>query len=335
MTSRVTFAGVCAPVAAVLTTGCVGEPWTPSVSVGMWAQPPPDGHIFAGNVDTASLLNRWSLPSSDPWSRYQKMTLLSAAEDMEPGTKLPDTGALDVVRTARLAGRRLGEIGIPADTMVMVDLRGAASVAFGAELSRAAKTPVSLVLTFNNWPHEDEMVPAEETLTALINESPRPGGGGTPVLLLDAWRLAYQDEEPEPGVVDNRYIVSNLPPAAELARAGIRHVIYLVESLDDTDVEEDDLNETFLAWQTAGVHISMLDLAGLDERPAPYPWDSVLFDNAIIIGHRPLVIHNPRFYIHAHGGFGGLRAAPGVAGGHAHWGGHGFSGGGHGGHGGG
>jgi hypothetical protein len=276
-------------------------------------------------------MQRWALPETDPWSRFQKMTLLTSLDDMDAATPLPDTNALDVVQNARATARRVGAAGIPEDTLFIVDLRGPASVAFGAELSRASASPVSLVLTFNNWPSDDEIVPAEETLSSLVANAPRANGGGAPVFLLDAWRLAFRFDEADPGWVDNRYMLTDMPGAEVLAQRGIKHVVYLVESLDDTEVEEDDLNETFLAWQTAGVQISMMDLGSFGEPDGVYPWENAFAHTYIHINPRRLLIHDPHFYVGAHGGFGGLRATPGVAGGHAHWGGGGFHGGGHGG----
>ena len=173
---------------AVLSSACVTEPWTPSVPVAYWSQPVPDGHIASGNVHTADLMQRWALPDTDPWARFQKMTLLTSMDDMDAETKLPETNGLDVVQNARATARRVGAAGIPQDTLFIVDLRGPASVAFGAELSRASASPVSLVLTFNNWPSDDEIVPAEETLSSLVANAPRANGGGAPVFLLDAWR---------------------------------------------------------------------------------------------------------------------------------------------------
>jgi hypothetical protein len=303
------------------------------VPVAYWSQPVPEGHQASGDVHAVDLMQRWSLPVADAWAPYQKMTLLTSIDDMDPGTTLPDVNALDVVQSARLAARRIGAAGIPTDTMFIVDLRGPASVAFGAELTRSTVSPLSLVLTFNNWPAADEVIPAEETLAALVSNTPsiNGNGGGSPVFLLDAWRLAFRFDEADPGWVDNRYMLVDMPPADVLLRHGIKHVIYLVESLDDTEVEEDDLNEAFLAWQAAGVSISMLDLGAVEESATPYPWNSLLYSTRLNIVPRRLLIHDPHFYVGAHGGFGGLRATPGSAGGHAHWGGGGFHGGGHGG----
>jgi hypothetical protein len=316
---------------ALFSSACALQPWTPSVPVAYWSQPVPEGHTETGNVHSSDVIQRWALPDGDPWAPYQKMTLLTSLDDMDAATRLPDTDGLDVVQHARQAARRLAAAGLPPSTLIIADLRGPASVAFGAELSRDAQSPVSLVLTFNNWPSEDEVIPAEETLSALVHDQPHTQGNGTPVFLLDAWRLAFRFDQADPGWVDNRYMVIDMPSAEVLAQRGIKHVLYVVENLDETEVEEDDLHEAFAAYQASGVRVSMVDLDGFQERPAPYPWDSVFIDGALDVSPRPLIIHDPTFYVGAHGGFGGIRATPGVHGGHAHWGGGGFHGGGHGG----
>jgi hypothetical protein len=318
---------------ALFSSACAMQPWTPSVPVAYWSQPAPEGRTPTVDVHSADVMQRWALPDTDPWAPYQKMTLLTSLDDMQADTKLPNTDGLDVVTHARNAARRIAAAGIPANTMIVADLRGPASVAFGAELSRSMQTPVSLVLTFNNWPAEDEMIPAEETLSALVHDSPRPpsstGYGGPPVFLLDAWRLAFRFDESDPSWIDNRYTVTDMPTADVIARNGIKHVIYLVENLDETDVEEDDLHDTFTAYQGAGIRISLMDLDSIGERDVV--WSAVLNDTVLDVQPRPLIIHDPRFYVGSHGGWGGIRATPGVHGGHAHWGGGGFHGGGHGG----
>jgi hypothetical protein len=314
---------------ALFSSACAMQPWTPSVPVAYWSQPVPEGKTATTDVHASDVIARWSLPDTDPWAPYQKMTLLTSLDDMQADTKLPYTDGLEVVMHARLVARRVAAAGLPSGTMIVADLRGPASVAFGAELSRNAQTPVSLILTFNNWPAEDEVIPAEETLSALVHDSPKAQGGGPPVFLLDAWRLAFRFDEADPGWVDNRYTVPDMPTADVLRQNGINHVIYLVENLDETDVEEDDLHETFTAYQGAGIRISMMDLDSIAEHDVV--WSTLLNDTVLNVQPRQLVIHDPRFYVGSHGGWGGIRATPGVSGGHAHWGGGGFHGGGHGG----
>lgn len=321
---------------ALFGTACATQPWTPSVPVAYWSQPVPEARPTIAQPGDL-LLRRWSLAETDPWAPYQKSTLVTAFAEMDPATQLPDTEQLDVVHAARASAQRVGAVGFPSDVMVVVDLRGAASVAFGAELTRSSRTPVSLVLTFNNWPSEEELVPAEETLAALVRDAPSPQAspqGGTPVFLLDAWRLAFRFDEPDPDTVDNRYTVSDLPSPDVLRARGITRVLYVVENLDETDVEEDDLNAAFLAYQVAGIRVSMTDLDFMSQRERALPWPTILDSCTLQVASRQVIVDDPYFYARAHGGWGGVRGW----GGHGHWGGRGFGhghGGGWGGHGGG
>ena len=251
---------------------------------------------------------------------------------------MPDVSSLDDVRRAAVAARRIAGDGLPPDTLWVVDLRGPAAVAFGTSLSHVAREPVSLVPTFNNWPAEDEMVPAEETLAALTTMSPAPAGAtqsgsARPVFLLDAWRLAYRDDEPGDDPYHTRYAQTprDLPDAATLYAQGIRRVVYLVQSRTDMAAEEDDLHATFLAWQAAGIRIAMVDLDRF-EQPI-LVWDDLWIDDDFVVQPRLTILDDPGFFERAHGGFGGVHARPshvhsggvwsghgglGGAGGHAH-----------------
>ena len=88
------------------------------------------------------------------------------------------------------------------------------------------------------------------------------------MFLLDSWRLAYRFDDPGDDTYDNRYILTRAicPTPATLRARGSCRVVYVVQSLDDTRVEEDDLHPTFLEWQRAGIPIAMVDLDRL-ERP--------------------------------------------------------------------
>lgn len=275
-------------------------------------------------------LATWQLPADDPWARYNKWTLLASLGEQAVLGQLPDVRALHIVRRAEQAGQLLGSAGLAPDTLWIVDLRGAASVAFGNAVSHAASHPVSLVLTFNNWPAPRELIPAEETLAALVTLRPRLPeagiSGSRPVFLLDAWRLAFRDSEPDEEVVDNRYYLngSDLPDADTLHRHGIRQVVYVTETLGSESApitEEDDLNDPFLRYAQAGLQVGMLGLDDLlGERPAP---DHARFVFAggvspryvrsvrlYVPRHRPTLITSHHFYKRAHGGFGGPRARP-------------------------
>jgi hypothetical protein len=319
---------------ALLASGCAVRPWTPAVSVAYWSPAPQVHALQLPAQDDA--LRRWELPPSDPWAGYAKYTLLSSLDSRSVQVELPDVALLDTVQRAAAAGRQIGSEGLPPDTLWIVDMRGAASVAFGVALSQAADEPVSLVPTFNNWPAQDELIPAEETLAAMTTMSPHlpdPGAAGSrPVFLLDAWRLAYRFDQPGDDTYDNRYILSpsDLPDPQTLRAHGIRRVVYLVQSLDDASVEEDDIHLSFLEWTRAGIPIAMIDLDRAEERTATDRWDEIWLDDGLWVEPRVTIVDEPGFYLRARGGFGGLHARPSpvhVGGG---WTGHGGYGGAHG-----
>jgi hypothetical protein len=300
-----------API-AILSTACAARPFTPSVSVAYWSEEVP-GSVQAPTTRPSEAIGRWQLPTSDPWSRYTKLTLLGSLDADASHLELPDVMRLDVVQRAERAAAALASAGLPSDTLWMVDLRGPASVAFGAALTRLAREPVSPVLTFNNWPAENELIPAEETLAALLLLTPKmPAGGvaGRPVFLLDSWRLAYRFDAPDEEVYDNRYVLNptDLPDAETLRAQGITRVVYIVDSLDDTDTEEDDLHEVFLAYQAAGVSLHLVDLTWAEGRvsSAPAPLPVALGDQVFVVRERVTILSSPIFYNRARGGFGGV-----------------------------
>jgi hypothetical protein len=313
-----------API-ALLTAACTDRPTTPSGYAEDWSDQGAPPQIVA-LPSQGEAIARWQLPPTNVWARYEKYTLMSALDAVPRTAPLPDVTQLEVVQRATSAAARVASAGLPNDTMWVLDMRGAASVAFGAELSRASREPVALVPTFNNWPAENEMIPAEETLSALIAFSPRPTDPGAtstrPVFLLDAWRLAYRDDEPPDDVTDNRYILnpSELPDPAMLRAQGIRRVAYVVESLSDTTNEEDDLNPIFAAYEAAGIELYMLDLDVLlqpvamqyDQPVVGYYYWGVWFGPRYYFacGRRWTILDDPRFYTRAHGGFGGIHSGP-------------------------
>ena len=279
----------------------------------------------------------WLLPATNPWAPYQKSTLLSVLDADERVARLPDVGELDVVGNARRAAAAVAAAGMPRGTMWVVDLRGAASVAFGAMLSVKSTEAVAPVITFHNRPYDNEVVPAEETLAALATMRPRlPMGSesGQPVFLLDAWRLAYRYDRPDDEVIDNRYMLtpSDLPDADALFGQSIDRVFYVVESLETAAEEEDDLHETFEAYQAAGIAVCIVDLAILGRIEPGALWDElVCYQRPLFVDpNRVTIVSDPNFYFRARGGFGGTGILYGGA--HGFGGGRGFRmGGGHGG----
>ncbi len=337
---------ITAPI-AIFAGACSLRPWTPSVSVAFFAEETPGEKAYQlPSAEVAAA--RWQLPTSVPWSRYAKLTLFSAlgsspSPNSSTMAELPDVTQLEVVKSTDAAAANVAKLGVPDDVMWVVDLRGAASVSFGAALSQRAAEPIAPVVTFNNWPAENELVPAEETLAALISTSPRlldaggPIARARPVFLLDAWRLAYRFDEPDDDVVDNRYVLggADLPSVEVLRSQGISRMIYVVEDLDDTSLEEDDLHATFAAYAQGGIALYLVDLRWLAETTSLAPAASDLESHALAIDPRVTLLDDPSFYARAHGGFGGIHATPvrfGVHWGVGHaWGGGGWGGGGFGG----
>lgn len=231
-------------------------------------------------------------------------------------TELPDVSKLLTVNNAIAAAAQVVATGLPEDAMWVVDLRGPAAVAFGSYLSHHAQPAVSVVPTFNNWPADNELVPAEETLAAMATmlpqQPPPEAQGSRPVFLLDAWRLAFRSEKIEEDVVDNRYYLNpgELPDPQRLRDQGIRRVIYVVELRADVETEEDDLNTVFYAYQQAGITVHFVDLEQLAGRSPEVPWATVLQESTFVIAPRPTIIYDSAFYLRARGGFGGLSARP-------------------------
>jgi len=307
-----------APV-ALLTTACAVR--TPATALDARGEIATETYSLALPSDAQAIAS-WQLPPTSAWARYEKLTLLTYLADVPVTASMPDVTGLDVVRRAERAAGRLAEVGVQEDTMWVVDLRGAASVAFGATLSRQSYYPVATVLTFNNWPAENEVVPAEQTLAALVTMHPRPLGPGElqapPVFLLDAWRLALRGSTPDPTAMDNRYVLlpSDFPDPATLRTRGIRRVVYVVEDRGQSSTEEDDFNEVALAYQNAGITLALVDLSQLCDLapPEPQQWAERWADNYQDWGYdvraRATFFDDPLFYGRARGGFGGVRAAP-------------------------
>ncbi|MBX3209104.1 MAG: hypothetical protein KF764_28990 [Labilithrix sp.] len=325
------------PVALVGVTGCGLRPWTPSVSVAFWSEDVPSLREYAVPSST-ELAGRWQIAPESPWARYHKGTLIASVDPMAGRAALPDVRRLEVAARADAAAAHVAAAGLPADTLWLLDLRGAASAAFASRLSRDAREPIAPVVTFNNWPAHDGLVPADETLAGLLTFPPRlpppeTAAHAHPVFLLDSWRLAYRFDDPGDDAFDNRYMLmpSDLPDAETLRAQGVTRVVYVVEDLDDAEVEEDDLNASFRAWQAAGIGIFIVDLAFLETVPPPvngaWPidWAGRLSPRGYWVRERYTLVDDPRFYARARGGFGlafgrpfihpGYRWVPGTGGG--------------------
>jgi hypothetical protein len=325
--------------AIVLLCGCAPEEYLPDpVLPGAVAPgPPPEPLVLPTTEPTRAVvelparedvLARWQLPATSPWLAYEKLTLPSVLAGARAWVEMPDVEELGEVQLAHLAGRTVAEAGVPDDAAWFVDLDGAASVAFATSLSHGLRDVTSVIPTFNNWPAENELVPAEQTLAAMITMSPRlPSADdpARPIFLLDSWRLAYKDEDIDDDVVDNRYMLgeSDFPTADVLREHGIAQIIYVVAS-DEIEVEEDDLNDLFASYASAGIAIHLVSVATLarHREPTADPWYVEIRLRPFVVRPRVTVCHDPRFYRRARGGFGGAHLMP-VPNGHVHYGFHG------------
>lgn len=302
---------------ALLSTACAVRGATPSTALEYSSDPTPHAQIVETPRE-ADAVAGWQLPAESPWSRYEKLTLLTYLGDDPTPVMLPEVSQLPIVQRAEVAAARLAAAGMPPGTLWIIDLRGAASVAFGSVLSRALPRQVAPVLTFNNWPADQEVIPAEETLSALISMRPAlptPADvGAAPVFLLDAFRLARRDEEMPDDVTDNRYFLleSDLPDAATLRAQGITRVVYVVEDRDVVSNEEDDLHDPAAGYEAAGIGFSMVDLAWFDRIGMAPNWDENLGYHAIAIGTRFTIFDTPGFFARGRGGFGGARSVSGA-----------------------
>jgi hypothetical protein len=147
----------------------------------------------------------------------------------------------------------------PGKVIVVTDLPGPEAVAFGAALADVA----DVILTFDNWPHPNGVVPSHETLGALLyyaDEVKEKGAKRTDkapaVVILDSNRLAaYSDDSDK---FDNRY-VAKIPTAENLQSLKVNSVLYAVPD-DKQNAELDDINEDFVTYKEKGINVAMMPL---------------------------------------------------------------------------
>ena len=153
----------------------------------------------------------------------------------------------------------------PEKTAVFVDLPGPEAIAYAASLADYA----NVVLTLDNWPHPNGVVPSHETLGAMLYYADEVAEKKTAVkedaptvFVMDSNRLVeYKDRA---DVFDNRYMVTT-PTADNLKADGIETVIYATPD-DSRKNELDDLNDDFVAYREKEVEVTMMPLT--DFKPA-------------------------------------------------------------------
>ncbi len=244
-------------------------------------------------ADNASLKFRGasatdSRESLDGWKKYNDPKALRAAwspvdSDMEKYVSAELVNSLDqpTLKTAiqpvhtpsmeEAYSRGLGMKALlenneePEKTAVFVDLPGPEAVAYAASLADYA----NVVLTLDNWPHPNGVVPSHETLGAMLyyadevaEKKSAVKESAPTVFVMDSNRLAdYKDRA---DVFDNRYMVTT-PTADNLKANGIETVIYATPD-DSRKNELDDLNDDFVAYREKDVEVTMMPLT--DFRPA-------------------------------------------------------------------
>ena len=147
----------------------------------------------------------------------------------------------------------------PNQTAIVVDLPGPEAVAYAAAMSDYT----DVVMTFDNWPHPNGVVPSGQTLGALLyyaeemTENKAKREKDAPVLfVMDSNRLTpYKDAG---NAFDNRYIAT-MPTAENLKKNDIKGLIYAAPD-KSRSTELDDLNEDFVAYRDAGIDITMMPL---------------------------------------------------------------------------
>ena len=194
---------------------------------------------------------------------------------------MPDVSGLYVVRPAAGGGGApRGRPGVPeGDDVGGRPARRRVGGVRGDAEPRSAR-PVAPVMTFNNWPADNEVVPAEQTLAALVTMRPRP------LTRRARWRRRRSSSS-TPGASPSATTEPDLgggrqplrPPRLRLPRPGHAPRPRASDGSSTSSrtahraaTEEDDFHEVALAYQAAGLALSLVDLqqlAGRFRRPPP------------------------------------------------------------------
>lgn len=143
----------------------------------------------------------------------------------------------------------------PSELGLIIDLPGPQAVAVAAALAET----FAPVFVLDHCPHPYGIVPAQETLGALLYLLPkflqaaasRPPTA-PPAIVLDARRMwPYADD---PNRFDNRYL-AQLPSLEALKLQGIRRVLYVTHGDDVLD----DLVQDLAAWANGGIDVRLVD----------------------------------------------------------------------------
>ncbi len=220
---------------------------------------------WATYLDPQNLLKAYE-PMNSKWKPFVVPTLVQSLSQPTLRSQLAPV-VTPAMKEAYAKGLGMREIvrqsKNPESVVIVADLVGIESVAFGAALADVA----DVVLGFDNWPHPLGVVPSQQTLGALIyyaeevaQKSKKRTGNPPAVMLLDSNRLLpYNDATDGDTKFDNRCI-AKLPTAENLASAGAKSVLYCTPDSTRT-TELDDLNDDFATYKEKGLAISMVNLS--------------------------------------------------------------------------
>jgi glutathionylspermidine synthase len=148
--------------------------------------------------------------------------------------------------------------------LIICDLPGPHSVAVAAVLSSVA----DIVLQMENIAHTDEIVPLHKSFGALLYFAPTvqqsraqlsDGNKYPPFFILDRRRMKPLVD---PSSYFNNRHWANLPSINTLRENGIHSILYIHP--ENESLETDDLNEDFIQYSQAGIHISKISLQQID-----------------------------------------------------------------------
>jgi hypothetical protein len=195
----------------------------------------------------------WGPHPNSPWTPFHCLTLFAALDYL----KLQIVGPCEIDPWPVRAFQP--QPWIDSSTLLIVDMAGPKSVAFGACL---AVSGCDIVCTFNNWPYANGVIKPEQTLAALLRYAswldekrtafPTPG----PVAwLCDYGRLGTV--KGTPGQFDNRYYIEDtiMPGAKFLKAQGISKIVYVAAG---PDVNNADINVHLREYQKDGLQVSLV-----------------------------------------------------------------------------
>ncbi|HOD50418.1 MAG TPA: hypothetical protein PLJ71_10250 [Candidatus Hydrogenedentes bacterium] len=204
-------------------------------------------------LDARALSRVWGPHPHGPWTPFHCLTLFIAIDYLKREFVGPCEADPWPVREFRAPGW------IAPDALLVVDLPGPRTVALGAAL---AASGCDLVCTFNNWPHPQGVLKAEQNLAAMLRyaswlEEKRVAypTAGPVAWLCDAERLGTR--KGRPGEFDNRYYIEDgVLPGPNLLRAqGISKIFYL---WSQPGAVRADLGVQLYAYQKDGFQVSQV-----------------------------------------------------------------------------